>query len=158
MSVRARTTLTCFAIVATIAGAACEHRGDVRASAGDAGSSVTALTEPSTTTPLPAPTTTATTQAPPTTTPPPTTPPTVRRATSSTTAPRTAAAPTPAAAPASKCHPSYEGTCIPPDVSDADCAGGGGNGPWYVKEKNIRVVGPDVFDLDRDGDGIGCDR
>jgi hypothetical protein len=55
------------------------------------------------------------------------------------------------------CHPSYTRTCIPPDGSDADCAGGGGNGPWYVKEKNIGVIGPDVFDLDRDGDGIGCE-
>lgn len=63
----------------------------------------------------------------------------------------------PATAPTSPaCHASYEGTCIPPDVSDADCAGGSGNGPWYVQEKNIRVVGPDVFDLDRDGNGIGC--
>ena len=63
------------------------------------------------------------------------------------------------AAPASTggCHPSYQGTCIPPNVSDADCAGGSGNGPYYVQEKNIRVVGPDVFDLDRNGDGIGCE-
>ena len=59
--------------------------------------------------------------------------------------------------PASACHSSYEGTCIPPDVSDADCAGGSGNGPWYVQERNVRVVGPDVFDLDRDGDGLGCE-
>jgi hypothetical protein len=55
------------------------------------------------------------------------------------------------------CHPSYEGTCIPPDVSDADCAGGSGNGPWYVQEKNVRVVGPDVFGLDRNHDGLGCE-
>lgn len=55
------------------------------------------------------------------------------------------------------CHSSYAGTCIPPDVEDADCAGGSGNGPFYVRERNIRVTGPDVFDLDRDGDGIGCE-
>ena len=55
------------------------------------------------------------------------------------------------------CHGSYTGTCIPPDAEDADCAGGSGNGPFYVQEKNIRVTGADVFDLDRDGDGIGCE-
>lgn len=66
--------------------------------------------------------------------------------------------PPPSAAPvAGRCHPSYEGTCIPPDVSDADCAGGSGNGPHYVQETNVRVVGPDDFDLDSDGDGIGCE-
>jgi hypothetical protein len=42
-------------------------------------------------------------------------------------------------------------------VSDADCAGGSGNGPWYVQEKNIGVVGPDVFGLDADHDGLGCE-
>jgi hypothetical protein len=40
-------------------------------------------------------------------------------------------------------------------VSDVDCRGGGGNGPYYVGR--VRVVGPDVFGLDRDGDGIGCE-
>lgn len=55
------------------------------------------------------------------------------------------------------CHPSYEGTCIPPDVEDADCAGGSGDGPYYVQEKNIRVVGPDEYRLDADNDGIGCE-
>lgn len=55
------------------------------------------------------------------------------------------------------CHPSYSGTCIPPDVSDADCAGGGGNGPHYVQEKDIQVVGPDPYGLDSDGDGVGCE-
>ena len=69
-----------------------------------------------------------------------------------------AAAPAPApASSAAGCHSSYEGTCIPPDVSDADCASGTGNGPFYVQEADVRVVGPDVFDLDRDRDGIGCE-
>ena len=57
----------------------------------------------------------------------------------------------------SGCHPSYQGTCIPPDVSDADCAGGSGNGPHYVQEKDIRVVGPDPYELDGNGDGVGCE-
>lgn len=55
------------------------------------------------------------------------------------------------------CHPSYKGTCIPPHVSDADCAGGSGDGPHYVHEKNVQVVGPDTFRLDSDGDGVGCE-
>jgi hypothetical protein len=83
-------------------------------------------------------TTTTAKPAPVVTSPPPTSPP-----------------PT-AASTNSDCHPSYKGTCIPPDVSDADCAGGSGNGPWFVQEKNISVVGPDPFDLDRDGNGVGC--
>jgi len=62
-------------------------------------------------------------------------------------------APTTTEAPA--CHPSYEGACVPVDVSDVDCAGGSGNGPYYVGR--VRVVGPDVYGLDRDHDGIGCE-
>jgi hypothetical protein len=27
----------------------------------------------------------------------------------------------------------------------------------YVQEKNFRVVGPDVYKLDADGDGIACE-
>lgn len=76
------------------------------------------------------------------------------------TTPTTAAAPPPRSAqPSSRggCHASYTRTCIPEDVSDADCASGTGNGPWYVQERDIGVVGPDVFDLDRDGDGVGCE-
>jgi len=55
------------------------------------------------------------------------------------------------------CHPSYRGTCIPPDVSDVDCAGGKGDGPHYVQEKDIQVVGSDPYRLDSDGDGVGCE-
>lgn len=58
--------------------------------------------------------------------------------------------------PQPSCHPSYEGACVP-FASDVDCAGGSGNGPAYVAGP-VRVVGPDVYDLDRDGDGIACDR
>lgn len=54
------------------------------------------------------------------------------------------------------CHPSYRGECVPDGVSDVDCEGGSGNGPYYVGE--VEVVGPDLYDLDRDGDGIACDR
>ena len=53
------------------------------------------------------------------------------------------------------CDPNYSGACVP-IASDVDCAGGDGNGPAYV-EGPVRVVGHDVYDLDRDGDGIACD-
>ena len=67
------------------------------------------------------------------------------------------AAPTPAPQPlAGNCHPSYKGACLDPSVSDYDCEGGSGNGPGYV-EGPIRVVGPDEYRLDGDGDGIACE-
>ncbi|MEV4617600.1 G5 domain-containing protein [Asanoa sp. NPDC049573] len=52
------------------------------------------------------------------------------------------------------CDPNYSG-CVP-IASDVDCSGGGGNGPAYVQGP-VRVIGSDIYDLDRDGDGIGCD-
>lgn len=54
----------------------------------------------------------------------------------------------------SKCDPNYSG-CVP-IASDVDCAGGSGKGPAYVSGP-IRVIGNDIYDLDRDGDGIACD-
>jgi endonuclease YncB( thermonuclease family) len=54
------------------------------------------------------------------------------------------------------CHPSYKGACLDPNASDYDCAGGSGNGPKYTGP--VRVVGPDDFDLDRDGDGYACEN
>ncbi len=39
---------------------------------------------------------------------------------------------------------------------DVDCAGGSGDGPGYVSGP-VRVIGSDIYDLDRDGDGWGCD-
>jgi hypothetical protein len=56
--------------------------------------------------------------------------------------------------PAEDCHPSYEGACLKPDSPDYDCDGGSGNGPDYTGP--VRVVGDDPYDLDADGDGIGC--
>ncbi|MFB6612247.1 G5 domain-containing protein [Agromyces sp. NPDC056379] len=53
------------------------------------------------------------------------------------------------------CDPNYEGACVPIS-SDVDCAGGSGNGPDYVQGP-VWIVGSDVYDLDRDGDGIACD-
>ena len=53
-------------------------------------------------------------------------------------------------------HPSYPDVCLDPDATDYDCAGGSGNGPEYVRGP-IRVLAPDPFDLDREGDGVGCE-
>ena len=41
-------------------------------------------------------------------------------------------------------------------ASDVDCAGGSGNGPAYVAGP-VTVIGSDIYDLDRDGDGIACE-
>jgi hypothetical protein len=65
--------------------------------------------------------------------------------------PTTQASRTPAPGPA--CDPNYTG-CVP-IASDVDCAGGSGNGPAYTGRVN--VIGRDVYDLDRDGDGIACE-
>ena len=62
----------------------------------------------------------------------------------------------PTASLAQSCDPNYTGACVP-IASDVDCAGGSGNGPAYVVGP-VRVVGKDIYGLDRDGDGIGCDR
>jgi hypothetical protein len=43
-----------------------------------------------------------------------------------------------------------------PNASDVDCAGGSGDGPRYVQGP-VKVTGTDVYDLDADGDGWGCD-
>jgi hypothetical protein len=59
-----------------------------------------------------------------------------------------------AAAPQA-CHPSYEGVCLDPNAEDYDCIGGSGDGPLYTGQ--VRVVGPDVFELDHHNDGIGCE-
>lgn len=92
-----------------------------------------------------------TTVAAPTTTRRPTTTVTTARPTTTTRPVPVTTAPPPRPA----CHPSYEGACVPADASDVDCAGGSGNGPAYTGR--VTVVGPDVYDLDRDGDGVGCE-
>ena len=65
--------------------------------------------------------------------------------------------PVPAPAPvpaASGCDPNYGGGCVP-IAPDVDCQGGSGNGPEYVQGP-VTVIGTDIYDLDRDGDGIAC--
>ncbi len=53
------------------------------------------------------------------------------------------------------CDPNYTGDCVP-IASDVDCAGGRGNGPEYVAGP-VEVIGADIYGLDRDGDGVGCE-
>lgn len=64
-------------------------------------------------------------------------------------------APAPMAASNSSCDPNYSGACVP-IASDVDCAGGSGNGPAYVSGP-VTVIGTDIYDLDRDGNGYGCE-
>jgi hypothetical protein len=70
--------------------------------------------------------------------------------------PPTAPPAPPPTTPPRNCHSSYQGECLKVGIGDYDCAGGSGNGPNYV-QGTVRVVGPDEFDLDRDGDGLGCE-
>ncbi|TDB96676.1 G5 domain-containing protein [Actinomadura sp. 7K534] len=56
---------------------------------------------------------------------------------------------------ARSCDPNYSGACVP-IASDVDCAGGSGNGPAYVRGP-VRIIGSDIYDLDRDGDGVACE-
>ena len=57
-------------------------------------------------------------------------------------------------ASAQQCDPNYSG-CVP-IASDVDCAGGGGNGPEYVRGP-VKVIGGDIYRLDGDGDGVACE-
>jgi uncharacterized protein DUF2510 len=80
-------------------------------------------------------------------------PPATRAPTSA--APSSAAATTNATEqPRRKCDWNYD-PCVPV-ASDVDCAHRSGNGPAYV-DGPVRVVGSDVYALDPDGDGVGCD-
>lgn len=55
---------------------------------------------------------------------------------------------------AQDCDPNYD-PCVPV-ASDVDCAGGSGNGPAYVSGP-VTVIGTDIYQLDRDGDGVACE-
>jgi resuscitation-promoting factor RpfB len=56
--------------------------------------------------------------------------------------------------PVNNCTPGYS-PCLAP-ASDYDCAGGSGNGPAYANGP-IYISGSDPYDLDSDGDGVGCE-
>lgn len=55
--------------------------------------------------------------------------------------------------PVSDCDPNYGG-CVPV-ARDVDCASGSGNGPVYATGP-VEVIGTDIYGLDGDGDGTGC--
>jgi hypothetical protein len=74
----------------------------------------------------------------------------------STAEPKTPEPSTPEPKVEPQCDPNYSGTCVP-IASDVDCAGGSGNGPAYVHGP-VTVIGRDIYGLDRDGDGIGCEN
>lgn len=52
------------------------------------------------------------------------------------------------------CSPNYT-PCVPV-ASDVDCAGGSGDGPIYIIGQ-VQVIGSDVYGLDADHNGIGCE-
>lgn len=58
--------------------------------------------------------------------------------------------------PVSNCDPNYADACVPVS-SDVDCAWGTGDGPAYL-DGVARVVGSDIYGLDRDGDGLACEQ
>lgn len=62
------------------------------------------------------------------------------------------AAPEPEPA-AESCTDGYD-PCLPP-AADYDCEGGTGDGPAYTGY--VTVTGYDPYDLDADGDGVGCE-
>jgi len=101
--------------------------------------------------PLAAPTATPALVVPTTQTPAATVPPAPAAAAPPTPAPTE---PAPLAAPPGNCDPNYT-PCVPID-SDVDCAGSGEDGPSYVVGPVI-VIGIDIYQLDDDGDGVGCD-
>jgi hypothetical protein len=86
---------------------------------------------------------------------PATSKPTASKPTTSKPAPRTVQAAPKPEPKSSGCDSNYDG-CVP-IASDVDCEGGSGNGPAYVKGP-VRVIGSDIYDLDRGGEpGIGCE-
>jgi hypothetical protein len=119
--------------------------------------------DPSTTPLADQPTTTTTVEPPPTTTTTTTPPPTT---TTTTTVPAPPPEPVEVAPPPpppqtqepepepAGCDPNYSG-CVP-IASDVDCAGGSGNGPAYATGP-VDVIGSDIYDLDRDSDGVACE-
>lgn len=67
-----------------------------------------------------------------------------------------APAPAPAAPVAPTCDSNYADACVP-IARDVDCAWGSGDGPAYF-DGVARVVGSDVYGLDRNNDGWACEQ
>ena len=49
-----------------------------------------------------------------------------------------------------KCEPSYPNLCIPADLPDLNCSD--------ITYRRFKVLPPDTYGFDRDGDEIGCER
>ena len=64
----------------------------------------------------------------------------------------------PSAGTGENCHPAYYGACLRRDAVDYDCQGGGGDGPDFIRGPVYLSGGSDPFELDKDGDGIGCNE
>jgi resuscitation-promoting factor RpfB len=62
--------------------------------------------------------------------------------------------PPPSSSQGSNCTPGYS-PCLAP-ASDYDCGGGSGDGPKYVYGVE-HITGSDIYGLDADGDGLGCE-
>ena len=62
---------------------------------------------------------------------------------------------TPAPSASSGCDPNYSGACVP-IASDVDCGSGSGNGPAYVYSV-VTVIGSDIYGLDANHNGLGCE-
>lgn len=134
----AKTKIIAAALMVSFLAVACEAAQEPVASMNDTASNVSgyqAPIEPTYSPPAPAPSRTAA-------------PAPKRTATATKTAPKPASP---------SCHPSYKGACLKPDASDYDCAGGSGDGPYYV-DGPIQVVAYDEYKLDRDGDGVACEN
>src|SRR5262249_31843420 len=56
------------------------------------------------------------------------------------------------------CQPDYYGACLKPDSLGYSCEGSGGPGPDFIKGPVYLTGKNDPFELDRDGDGIGCNE
>ena len=146
------------AVVVLLLGACGQGDDDLTSTSDEATStsrrSTTTTAQPTTTTTEVLATAPPTTRAPATTNPPATAPPRTQPPATQPPATQPPATQPPATDPPQQCHPNYSG-CLDPNSSDYDCAGGSGNGPDYTGP--VEVHGSDPFDLDRDGDGLGCE-
>ncbi|WP_197522967.1 hypothetical protein [Actinokineospora pegani] len=128
----------------------------VGASSASATSTAITTTAPTTSTTTEPPAGTTTTEAPVVAAPPATpTTTTTKKVTRTTEALPPKLTRTTADKPAAAgCNANYS-PCVP-TASDVDCEGGSGNGPAYVKGP-VTVTGKDVYGLDHDKDGVGCE-
>ncbi|MDP9344004.1 MAG: hypothetical protein M3Q23_18310 [Actinomycetota bacterium] len=56
------------------------------------------------------------------------------------------------------CTPGYSPCLVDHNGADYDCYGGGGDGPYYTKPGvTYKVTGSDPYNLDSDGNGLGCE-